>query len=365
MSATKNELEEFIEKLENIRGRHTELVSVLIPAGFNKDTVTRQLEAERSTAANIKSKATRKNVIDALDRIVRYLKGIKATPENGLAIYSGNTSEVEGQTNIDLFDIEPPRALNTRTYRCDQTFVVDPLKEMLEVAEVYGLLVIDRKEATIGILDGNQIRILHKMTSGVPSKVRAGGQSSQRFERATEGAAKEFYRRVAESMKEFFFDLPKLKGIIIGGPMPTKDDFLEEGQLVTKLREKVIGMKDLGYADEHGIELLVNESRDLLAEQEIIHEKLLLEKFFDMLGKKPDLVTYKKEEIKKALEYGAGDTLIISKKLPKEEIRDLRKKAEETGAAIETVSADHQNGQQFLNLSGIGLILRYQIEKKA
>ena len=58
--------EELVEKLGSIRGRHTELVSVLIPAGFNKDSVTKQLDAEKSTANNIKSKNTRKSVMDAL-----------------------------------------------------------------------------------------------------------------------------------------------------------------------------------------------------------------------------------------------------------------------------------------------------------
>ncbi len=353
--------EELVEKLSNIRGRHTELVSVLIPAGFNKDSVTKQLEAEKSTANNIKSKSTRKNVIDALERIIRYLKTLRETPENGLAIYAGNTSENEGQSNIELFDIHPIQPLNTRIYRCDQTFVVEPLKEMLEVKEVYGLLVIDRKEATIGLLEGNHIKVLRKLTSGVPSKIRAGGQSSARFARITEGAAKEFYRRVAEAMKELFFDMPKLKGIIIGGPMPTKDDFLDEGQLATKLREMVIGMKDIGDSDENGLHLLVGASKDLLAEQGIIKEKKILENFFEMLGKQPGLTAYKKEDVMKALEYSAVDTLIVSKKLSKSEAKSFIDIANNTGARVEIVSADTQEGQQFLNLSGIGAILRYKL----
>jgi len=353
--------EEAVEMLGNIRGRHTELVSVLIPAGFNKDGVTKQIEAEKSTANNIKSKSTRKNVIDALERIVRYLKGIKETPENGVAIYCGNTSENEGQPNIELFDIHPPIALKTRAYRCDQTFVIDPLKEMMQVKEVYGLLVIDRKEATLGVLEGNNIKVLRKMTSGVPSKVRAGGQSSQRFARITEGAAKEFYRRVADAMKEMFFDMPKLKGIIIGGPMPTKDDFLDEGQLVTKLREMVIGMKDIGDSDENGLHQLVGASKDLLAQQSIIKEQKIFEKFFEMLGKNPGMVAYKKEDVMRALEYSAVEKLIVSKKLPKETVKSFVDMANNTGAEVEFVSADNQEGQQFFNLSGIGAVLRYKL----
>ena len=51
---TKNELEEIINELEKYKGRHTELITVYIPAGQNLYTVVDQLEAEKSTAKNIK-----------------------------------------------------------------------------------------------------------------------------------------------------------------------------------------------------------------------------------------------------------------------------------------------------------------------
>jgi peptide chain release factor subunit 1 len=92
----------------------------------------------------------------------------------------------------------------------------------------------DRKEATIGMLEGKRIEVLQKMSSGVPSKVRAGGQSSQRFHRITEGLTKDFYKRIAEEMKTIFFEMPKLKGILIGGPIPTKDEFIDGEFMVTK-----------------------------------------------------------------------------------------------------------------------------------
>src|SRR3989338_899540 len=248
----KQKLEELIALLEGIKGRHTELVTVMISAGFNVSAVVRQLEAERSTAANIKSKSTRDNVTGALDRIIRELKNYKQTPVNGLAAFSGNISEKEGVADIGLWTIEPFKPLNIRMYRCDKNFVLEPLKEMLQVQEVYALLVMDRREATIGFLEGKKIEVLRKLTSGVPGKVRAGGQSSQRFERITEGLAKEFFRRIAEAMKDCFFELPKLKGIFIGGPVPTKEDFMKEGELVTKLKDIVIALKDLGNTDESG-----------------------------------------------------------------------------------------------------------------
>jgi len=359
MPTSHEELDELIETLGKIRGRHTELVTVMIPSGANIYTTADQIAAEGSTADNIKSKTVRKNVTDALEMIGRELKKYKQTPPNGMAIFCGNVSEKEGQNDLKLWIIEPPQPLKTRLYRCDQVFVIEPLKEMREVQEVYGLLVMDRKEATIGVLEGKQIRMIRKMSSGVPGKIRAGGQSAQRFERVTEGLAKEFFRRVSESMKEIFFDMPKLKGIILGGPVPTKEEFLEQGQLVTKLKEKVIGVKDIGNTDESGLEDLVVASQDILSQQEIIKEKKLLEKFFETLGKKPDMAAYGEEPVKKALKYGAVNILLLSKKLKKDKIAELRKLAEGISASVEIVSVETPEGEQFSNISGIGAILRF------
>jgi len=355
----KQEFTDIIEFLENIRGRHTELVTVLIPADYNVNAVVKQLEAEKSTATNIKSRVTRNNVIEALEKIIRELKLGPQKYEKGIALYCGNISKEEGSPDIQFYAVHPIEPLNTRTYRCDQTFVTEPLKEMLEKKEVYGLLVIERKEATIGLLEGTKIHVLEKFTSGVPGKIRAGGQSSQRFHRITEGLAKEFFRRVAEAMKKHLFEIKNLKGILVGGPIPTKEEFLEEGQLVTALKNKVIAVKDIGYADEHGLELLVEESQQDIAEQEIIKEKKLLEKFFDTLGKNPAKAPYKEKAVKKALDIGAVDKLIISKKYDKIKAKEFMDIAEQMSSEIHFVSDETDEGLQFLNLGGIGAILRF------
>ena len=361
MDAKDIEFKEIVEKISGFRGRHTELVSVLIPAEYNVNAVVKQLEGEKSTASNIKSRTTRNNVIEALEKIIRELRTGPQKYEKGIAIFCGNVSQVDGQTDIQFFAVTPIKPLNVRTYRCDQTFVTEPLKEMSESRDIYGLLVIERKEATIGMLEGTRIKVLHKMTSGVPGKIRAGGQSSQRFARITEGLAKEFYRRVAETMKSAFFEMPNLKGILIGGPIPTKEEFIEEGELVTALKNKIMAVKDIGYADEHGLQLLVEAAQEELAQQDIIKEKKLLERFFNTLGKNPDKAAYGYQNVKNALEKGAVDTLILSSKTQKAIMKELSLIAGQMGTNIEIVSDETGEGQQFLNLSGIGALLRFAV----
>ncbi len=358
---TKDELEELIEELENYKGRHTELITVYISEGYDVNSVQKQLEAEKSTAKNIKSTATRKNVIDALEKIIRHLKTLKKTPKNGLALFAGNVSKTEGQQDLQLWPIEPPMPLKIRIYRCDKEFVLDALREMLEVDEIFALLVMDRKEATIGLLEGKRIELLHKMTSGIPSKVRAGGQSSQRFHRITEGLTKDFYKRIAEEMKKSFFENKKLKGILVGGPIPTKDEFLDNDYLATKLKEKVLGRIDLGDTSESGLRDLVEKSQDILASQEIIHEKKVLEKFFETLGENPGKAVYEETNLRTALQYGAVETLFLSKETDKKLAKELTKLAKDTGANIEIISTETTEGDQFKKLSGIGALLRFMV----
>ncbi len=357
----KIKLEDFLEEMRDYKARHTELITVLVPAGFDINLITKQLESEKSTATNIKSTATRKNVQEALESLIRVTKGMKKTPKNGVGLFAGNVSKIEGQADFITKVFEPPEELNVRLYRCDQTFVLEPLEEMLEAKELYGLVALDRKEATIGILIGKKIKILSKFDSFVPGKTTKGGQSSQRYSRIRDNMAKAFFKKVAETMKAEFFHLENLKGIILGGPGPAKEDFLKEGQLATALEKKIIGIKDIGYADAHGIDLLVEGSGDLLAEQEITHEKKIMEKFFDMLGKQKDKTAYKEKPVEKALDYGAVDILLLSKKLKKSDLKRFEKKAIDTSVKVELISMDTEEGQQFWNLGGIGAILRFKI----
>ena len=358
----RQKLIDLIEELESYRGRHTELVTIYAPAGSNINNLGTQLSSEQSTAMNIKSKATRTNVKDALERLIRHLKLYKQLPKNGLALFCGNVSKKEGQPDIKLWAIEPPQPLNTKFYRCDQTFVVDPLKAMLESTEVYGLLVMDRKEATFGVLEGKAIIKLKHLTSGVPGKIKAGGQSAQRFERLTEEAAKEFYRRIADSLKDLFYKMPKFKGWLLGGPGPTKEEFLKEGNIITELKNKLIATKDVGYTSEEGLEELVKNSEDVLQQEEVVKEKQLLNKFFTMLGKQKSKVAYGLEPVKKALEMGAVDTLIMYVKTDKKIQKDLKEKAKSIAAKVEFVSDETPEGLQFKNLSGIGAVLRFKID---
>ncbi len=169
-------LKKLIRQLDAIKGRHTELVTVYVPTGANLNEIVNQLKNEGSTADNIKSKQVRKNVTTSLDKIIRHLQMYKKTPENGLVVFCGNISDKEGSSDIEIWAVDPPEPIKTKMYWCDQKFVLDPLKEMVEEKEIYGIICLDKSEADIALVNGKKIEPIVHFESIVPGKTRAGGQ---------------------------------------------------------------------------------------------------------------------------------------------------------------------------------------------
>ena len=354
-------LRKFVKELERHRGRHTELVSVYVPAGYDLNLIVNHLSQEQGTASNIKSKQTRENVIGALERMLQHLKLFKQTPPNGLAVFAGNVAEREGQTDMQVWSIEPPVPLRFRTYRCDKEFVLDPLREMMESKEVYGLVVMDRRDAMLALLKGKTLIPIRKTHSEVPGKMKAGGQSAPRFARLREGAIKDHYKKIAEYMKEEFLKIEGLKGIILGGPGVTINDFIGHDYVTGDLKKKIIGTKDLSYTEEFGLQELLEKSEDILAAEEVSQEKAIVGKFLNLLATKPGIVSYGKEQVRKVLKMGAVQTLLLSENLDDDEIEEFEKEAEGVGSEVKIISTETREGVQLRDLGMVAAILRYEV----
>ncbi len=359
----KHDLKKFIKELEQHKGKHTELVSVYIPQDYDINKIINHLSQEQGTATNIKSTSTRKNVISALERMIQHLKLFKRTPPNGLVAFSGNVSEREGQVDVKVWSIEPPVPLNIRIYRCDKEFVLDILRDMMEVKEVYGLVVMDRREGDIALLRGKTIIPLVSKDSMVPGKSKAGGQSAARFARLREGAAKEFFSKLGEYMKEQFLDNKELKGIIIGGPGPTKYEFIDGNYITDQVKRKIIAIKDLGYTGLFGLQELLEKSADVLAEEEVTKEKKIMQDFFQLLNKKPNMVCYGEKETMSLLKTGAVETVLLSEDLDDEIISEIEKEADLLGTKVEIISTETREGVQLRDLGKAAGILRYDVER--
>ncbi|MDH7597364.1 MAG: peptide chain release factor aRF-1 [Methanothrix sp.] len=402
----KYEFKRLLDELRSKSGRGTELISLYIPPDKQISDVMAQLREEHGQAANIKSKLTRTNVQSALESAMARLRLIPRAPENGVVLFIGAVDIGGNRTDMYTKVIEPPEPITTYRYHCDSSFLLTPLEDMLSEKKTFGLIVLDRREATIGILKGKRIEPLKHLTSTVPGKQRKGGQSSHRFQQLRLIAIHDFYKRIGEAANDAFLSIdPKeLQGILIGGPSPTKEEFVAGNFLHHELQKKILDAFDVSYTDEAGLSELVEAAQDRLLDLELTQEKLAMRRFMKELVSDKGLASYGEKEVRQNLALGAVDLLLLSEELRKTRVKvrcqnqscdytdertrtssspaigicprcgspltiteevdlitELSQLAEQSGAAVKIISTDFEEGAQLLHaFGGIAAVLRYK-----
>ena len=397
-SKLKYELKKQLAHLREMKGSGTELISVYIPSKQPVHEMSNKLREEAGQATNIKSKSTRKNVGDALERIIHHLKTYgNQAPESGVAIFCGNVSDNPAKTDIELFTVFPPEPIAIQLYRCDSRFFLEPLERTLLTNDAYGIVVMDGRECTLAELRGTNTRILDRIRSMAHAKIRKGGQSARRFERLIEESIEYYYKHVGEHMDRYFVNT--VKGVIVGGPGPTKENFVKMSPFNYQI--KILGVVDTGYTDEYGIREVVVKASDILSEQVAVKERIIVEKFIREVVA-GGLAAYGEAEVRKALETKQASQLLVSEGLTykraklvdtttgeaqyitgkspfdmQEKIKsiggtvkvesekllidDLIELAETMNVDVVVISSETAEGAQFLgSFYGIGAFLRYR-----
>lgn len=404
----KYEFKRTLEVLRSKRGRGTELISLYIPHDKQVHEVVAQLREEFGQASNIKSRVTRQNVQSAIESLLSRLKLIPRAPENGVVIFCGAVDVGANKTELQTYIMEPPEPIASYKYHCDSSFLLTPLEEMLHEKKTYGLIVLDRREATVGLLRGKHIEAMAHLTSTVPGKQRKGGQSAHRFQQLRLIAINEFYTRIGNAASEVFLaiDPKELEGVFIGGPSPTKEEFESGGYLHHEIQKRVLGLFDVAYTDESGLYELFDKLGEALASVEVVQEKKQMERFLKELVSDTGLASYGEEQVRKNLQMGSVETLLLSdelrklrlsikctvcdfgekktvtKKLGEEEyqpgncpkcgaslkiaesvdiVEELSTIADQMGSSIAFISSDFEEGNQLLTaFGGIAAILRFR-----
>jgi peptide chain release factor subunit 1 len=317
------EFKKALNELNKLHGRGTELISLYIPPDKQISDVVQYLREEYSTSSNIKSKSTRKNVLAAIESIMSRLKYYKTPPETGLVFFVGHVATRGDQTEMYTKIVEPPEPFQTFMYKCDSVFHLEQLQTQLGEKEIYGLIVMDRKEATVGMLSGTNISVVTNEQSLVPSKHHQGGQSSRRYERLIEIAAHEFFKKVGEIANEAFMPyIREMKAIFIGGPGSTKNYFFEKEFLRNELKSKVNDLFDIGYTDESGLRELVEKASTNIKDMKISREKDLMNRFMLEIKKSDGgLGVYGESNVLSALRAKTIDLLLVSEDLDKSHVK--------------------------------------------
>jgi len=395
-----------LEEIKKVKGRGTELISVYVPPGRQISDVMARLRNEYAESSNIKSRVTRNHVLWAIESAMNKLKQYRQVPENGLVIFTGEASTGADKYEQVSFVIEPPRKTTLDTYRCDSGFFTEPLEDMLVDRDLYGVVILDRKEATAALLQGKRIEYLWgPEESGVQSKHGRGGQSQRRFERIIEDQAHQWFVKVGDKMTELFLNRP-IQALLVGGPGPTKEYFVSEAYLHHELKKKLHKqLFDVGYTDETGIKELLDKAEGELAGLELVKERRLMRRFMvEVVKARAGLATYGEAHVRQALETGAVDTLLVSESLRKvrvaltcptcgaareatldegkgggphpclkcqgpmavqssaELIRDFADKAGRYGTRVVLVSTESDEGKVLLAaFGGLGAILRFAV----
>jgi len=199
--------------------------------------------------------------------------------------------------------------------------------------------------------------------------------------------------------------------LIIGGPGPTKYDFQKGDFLNYLLKQKVVDTVDTAYTGEQGVEEVVDRAPEILKRVRYVEEKRVVQDFLYHIGHDTGLASYGQDEVRKALEAGAVQTLLLSEGLntvrvmvkcnacgferqetmresalsPFEQsligqpcpnckapslsiaetqdiIDDFAELAEQVGAEVEIISTESEEGQMLRNsFGGIAAILRFKL----
>ena len=315
-SVRKYKLTKMLNDLSKITGHGTELVTVYIPPKRPIHDVLSQLRNEAGTATNIKSDLTRNHVQDALNKTMEQLKLYKEPPENGLVIFCGAipTGKGIGTEKIEIFTVIPPKPVQINLYRCDDHFWIDHIKEMLKDDRTVAIISIDTQEAGLGILTGDRWETVETLTSGVSGKHRQGGQSARRFERLRDNELNEYYHRVADYAQKIFIDQYTVKGVIIGGPGPTKETFIREEYLDYRLQNNVIATLDTSYSGDEGVREIIDKVNDqgIMSEFRSMEEKKIVKKFMGEVFSGKGLGVYGLYEVVNYLKNGVVESIIAT-----------------------------------------------------
>ncbi|PSQ50233.1 single-stranded DNA-binding protein [Halobacteriales archaeon SW_6_65_15] len=364
-----------IERVEAAEASENDLLTVAIPPDRSLGEVLEQVEEDRAEAEYIDAEGEDAAYLQALERVRRVLQRQGGTPEQGLVVYAG---VVDGEVVEYVFD-DLPTPVSEFVYERDNEFDVGPLEAAEGAAKTFGLLVVERGGAALGLAENEDVRVVETFDSDVMGKTKAGGQSADRFERDRERQKEEFFEEVAEEAKRAFLheadgdadESDEIDGLLLGGTTVTVEDFREGDHLDHRLRDRLVGDSvAVEYASEQGLHQLVEKASDRIRDEERRETRETLDRFFEALheggGTDEDdgeSVVYGREEVERALDYDAVKTLLVSEALPVEDVRDLREEVSNEGGDCRVVSTDFGRGKQFSEaFGGVAAILRFPIE---
>ena len=311
-SVKQHKLRKLLACLSDKEGRGMEFVSLYIPREKSIDEIVAILR-EESDSAVTQSESVRDRLQDALKNVIQHLKLEKEIPENGLAMFAGTFAV--GDSEIEVLNVEeivPPEPITKYLFEVDDHFDLEPLREMLRDMKVVGVIAMDAKEAGFGILDGERFEMIEDITSGVPGKSGKGGQSQRRYERERDMELAYYFHRVAEHAAKAFLDSHKVTVLLVGGPGPTKEDFLRGDYLHYELKNALLDRVDTQCAGREGVREVLDKSSETLKNMCAPEEKRIVQRLQAELGKQDGRAIAGLDFVLEALKNGEAEVALVT-----------------------------------------------------
>ncbi|MCE7740937.1 MAG: mRNA surveillance protein pelota [Candidatus Heimdallarchaeota archaeon] len=238
--------------------------------------------------------------------------------------------------------------------------VVDDVEEASMLAKIL-IVTIEDNSVCIALVTQFSIKIISEFSSAVTRKFSDIQQHTS--EMGTFFV--DVLQLIQDTVKQYSTEL-----IILAGPGFTPENFYEFIKNRDPLLTEKINRVHVSTGGRVGLkEVLSKKLPEKIAnEQRVVYETRLVEEIFKRLGQETGTVTYGLERVKRALEMGAIEVLLISDN--QISVEDLEKRAmidslvdENSRMRGKTVmmSIHHESGEQLASLGGIAALLRYPL----
>jgi peptide chain release factor subunit 1 len=310
-SVKQHKLRKRIAWLSDKEGRGKEFISLFIPPKTPIDEIIASLKKE-SDSTIIKSESIKERLQSVLKTVILRLKQVKEIPENGLALFAGvfpaNISEKE---ILNFEEIVPPEPFTNYFYTIGDHFDLGPLREMLRDQKIIGILALDSKQASFGLLNGEHLEVMENISSGISGKSGKGGSSQRRYERERDSSIANFFHRIGEHANTQFIK-NKVNILTVGGPGPTKNDFLKGEYLHYELNNMLLNIVDTQSAGKEALKEILDKSSETLKNMCGPEEKRIVQHLMTELSKQSGLATYGLYPVLDALKNGEVQVAIAT-----------------------------------------------------
>ena len=351
-SVKQHKLRKLIASLSAKQGRGMEFISLYIPREKSTEEIIAILKCESDLAATKPEivRDVRVRIQDTLKNVIQHLKLLSEIPQNGIAIFAGtfaNELETEG---LNIEELVPPEPITSYLYEVDDHFHLEPLRNMLRNQKVVGLIAMDSKEASFGLLNGERFELIENITSGIPGKSGKGGSSQRRYERERDMEVTYFFHRIAEHAAKAFLDNYKVTVLIVGGPGTTKEDFVKGDYLNYELKNALLSTVDTQSAGKEGVREVLSKSSETLKNMCAPEERMIVQRLLAAIGKQDGLAACGLDLVLNALKKGEAEVALVTDNTDMVEIVAMCKKCELSKKTIVNSKTKAQTVQGMISI---------------